>query len=99
MNVTNPSAYAKAYSNLMSTEGQCPSSWGLVAMGPGVEPSESGTHFAYCGYKSLDSYLDGYMNQGNLTKEYEAFLRKAPSFRDLLRVNMSAVVKDWTPGQ
>ena len=99
MNVSDPAAYANAYSKLMNTEGQCPSSWGLVAMGPGVEPSESGTHFAYCGYKSLDSYLDGYMNQGNPTREYETFLRKAPSFRDLLRVNMNAVVKDWTPGQ
>ncbi len=71
MNVTNPSAYAKAYSNLMSTEGQCPSSWGLVAMGPGVEPSESGTHFAYCGYKSLDSFFNN--NVKSLLRELEQF--------------------------
>ena len=61
MEVKDPASYAKAYSNLMSSE-QCSGSWALVALGPGMNVERYGTHIAYCGFKDIDVYLDGYMS-------------------------------------
>ena len=96
MDVSDPAAYGKAYAKLMST-GQCPSSYALIAMGPGQDIETYGTHFAYCGYKTIDSYLDAYMNNVTPTKEYLSFVNEVSDIRTLKATNMSAVVKDWVP--
>ena len=99
MDVKDPSNYAKAYANLMSSGEQCPSSWALVAMGPVINVERYGTHFAYCGYKTIDSYLDDYMDNATPTKEYLKFVNEVSDIRTLKALNMSSVIKDWLPNQ
>jgi hypothetical protein len=99
MDVKDPASYAKAYSNLMSSGEQCTGSWALVAMGPGMNVERYGTHFAYCGFKDMDVYLDGYMSNVTPTKEYTDFIKKVSNIRELKAVNMSGVIKDWAPQQ
>ena len=98
MDVSDPSTYASEYAKLMAT-GQCPSSYSLVAMGPGADIEEYGTHFAYCGFKSMDSFLDSYMSNSTPTDAYMEFASKVADARTLKAINMSAVVKDWLPSQ
>ena len=99
MDVKDPASYAKAYSNLMSSGEQCAGSWALIAMGPGMNVERYGTHFAYCGFKDIDVYLDGYMSNVTPTKEYSDFIKKVSNIRELKAVNMAGVVKDWAPQQ
>ena len=98
MDVSDPASYAEAYTKLMST-GQCPSSYALVAMGPGQDIEKYGTHFAYCGYKTIDAYLDDYMDNATPTKEYLKFVNEVSDIRSLKALNMSSVIKDWVPNQ
>ena len=99
MDVKDPANYAKAYANLMSSGEQCPSSWALVAMGPGMNVERYGTHFAYCGYSNIDSYLDGYMSNATPNKQYANFIKRVSNIRELKAINMAGVVKDWAPQQ
>ncbi len=68
-------------------------------MGPGQDIEKYGTHFAYCGYKTIDSYLDDYMDNATPTKEYLKFVNEVSDIRTLKALNMSSVIKDWLPNQ
>ena len=60
-NVSRPDKFLPAYQDLMevaSTDGSCPGSWGLFAIGPGVTPDQFGTHIAFCGYPDLATYME-----------------------------------------
>ena len=60
-NVSRPDKFFPAYEDLMevaSTDGSCPGSWGLFAIGPGVTPDQFGTHIAFCGYPDLATYME-----------------------------------------
>ena len=50
-------------------------------MGPGQDIEKYGTHFAYCGYKTIDAYLDDYMDNATPTKEYLKFVNEVSDIR------------------
>tara|TARA_B100000242_G_scaffold107075_1_gene74273 strand:+ start:877 stop:1602 length:726 start_codon:yes stop_codon:yes gene_type:complete len=97
LNVTDPSAYVKAYTELMEEQtanGQCPSSWGVASFGPGTNPEKYGTHMAYCGYPDLATAMES-VNNPAPNKAYAKFLTRADNFRSLVRLNMTSVVKTY----
>ncbi|MDC3208904.1 hypothetical protein OBA46_00490 [SAR86 cluster bacterium] len=94
-NVSRPDKFFPAYEDLMevaSTDGTCPGSWGLLAVGPGVDPDEYGTHIAYCGYPDLATYMD--VAQIRVpSKAFQRFIRKTFRISENKGVTSSAVVK------
>ena len=97
LNVTDPSAYVNAYTELMeeqTSNGQCPSSWGVASFGPGTNPEKYGTHMAYCGYPDLATAMES-VNNPAPNKAYAKFLTRADNFRSLVRLNMTSVAKTY----
>ena len=96
-NVSRPDKFFPAYEDLMevaSTDGSCPGSWGLFAIGPGVTPDQFGTHIAFCGYPDLATYME----QAQVrvpTKSFQRFIRKTFRISENKGVTNSFVVKRY----
>ena len=94
VNVSRPDKFLPAYNKLMEDNEGCPGSWGLFAMGPGVQPEEYGTHIAFCGYPDLASYME----QAQVrvpTKEFQRFIRKTFRISEIKGITSSSVVKRY----
>ena len=96
-NVSRPDKFLPAYEDLMeiaSSDGSCPGSWGLFAIGPGVTPDQFGTHIAFCGYPDLATYME----QAQVrvpTKAFQRFIRKTFRISENKGVTNSFVVKRY----
>ena len=95
ISVTDPAKFAGAYAELMpalAAEGICPSSWGLVAVGAGTNPSY-GTHLTFCGYPDMKSYLEvQHRNAKSPSPAFINFQSKVQGVVTIERVTMSSVV-------
>ena len=95
ISVTDPAKFAGAYAQLMpalAAEGICPSSWGLVAIGAGTNPSW-GTHLTFCGYPDMKTYLEvSHRNAKSPSPAFINFQSKVQGVVTIERVSMSTVV-------
>jgi len=97
MDVSDPSSYAKAYSELMNSEdSRCPGSWGLAAWGPGSRVESYGTHMAFCGYPDMASAMEVFQERVP-TKSMQKFYSKAGNVRQLIGTNLVSIIKDYMP--
>jgi len=97
MDVSDPAASAKAYSELMnSADSRCPGSWGLAAWGPGSRVESYGTHMAFCGYPDMASAMEVFQERMP-TKSMQKFYSKAGNVRQLIGTNLVTIIKDYMP--